>query len=405
MKHLHSFWRRAIAVSSAGVVLGATAACGSPQDSGAQKPDKIVIGLASAETGFMSTYDGAVRAGARLAARDINAAGGIDGRKIEFVTADTKSDSAQAQLAAKNLLEKGAQVIIPSCDYNMGGPAARAANERDVLAVGCAGSTLFGAQGIGPLTFNVLWGANTEGAVMAQWAYNSKKWRSAYMLTATNFEYSKSLCANFEKSWKALGGTTIVGKDTYTYEDKSLASQLSRMRAAKSKSDVVVVCATGAGATAIRQMRAGGIDLPILGAAGFDGTYWLDAVPDLSDFYFPGAGSAVGDDPSPERRKFFKEIGKSDGSSQGLNTYQLAGYQAVQTYARGAEKAGSFDAKAVGRAIGSFKDEDLLLGRTTYTENCHANIGMPLLMMTIDKGKPRYLGKTVRATDIPKAPC
>ncbi len=402
MKHSPAARRRALTLLCAGVVLVA-AGCGSAKDD--PKSGKVMIGLASAETGFMSTYDAAVRAGAKLAARDINAAGGVNGRQIEFVGADTKSDPAQAQLAAQTLLGKGVQAVIPSCDYNMGGPAARAANERDVLAIGCAGSTLFGAQGIGPLTFNVLWGANTEGAVMAQWAYNTKKWRKAYVLAATNFEYSKSLCANFETSWNALGGTSVTGKDTYTYDDKSLASQITRMREAKDASDFVVVCATGAGATAIRQIRAGGIDLPILGAAGFAGQYWLDAVPGLSDFYFPGAGSAVGDDPSPERRKFFAEIQQADGAGDGLTTYQLAGYQAVQTYARGVAKAGTFDAKAVARAIGGFTDEDLLLGRTTYTQNCHANINMPLLMMTIENGRPRYLGETVQATDVPPAPC
>jgi branched-chain amino acid transport system substrate-binding protein len=399
-------FRVAVTLCAAVLAAGGLAACArgddGPRDGAQDGP--LLIGLASAQTGFMSTYDNAVRDGAKVAADEINSKGGVNGRQIEFVEADSKSDPAQAQLAAQTLLS--AEMIIPSCDYNMGGPAAQAANARNVLAVGCAGSSLFGAQGIGPLTFNVLWGAATEGAVMAEWAYQTKAFRNPHVIVATNFEYSKSVCENFEKRWTELAGAdSIAGKDTYEYEDKALASQVSRLQEARAKADFVVVCATGAGASMVRQARSAGVDLPMIGAAGFDGDYWLEAVPDLSEFYYPAAGSLFGDDPSADRKTFFEAYASVAGEHAPLSLYPLAGYQAVQTYARGIEKAASFEAAKVQEAIESFRNEELIIGPTTYAENCHVAVGQPLLMMQIQQGKISYTGETFRATQVPAAPC
>ena len=65
----------------------------------------IVIGQALAKTGWMKPYDGALALGAKYAADEINAAGGIEGHKIEFISADTRTDPAQGGRAAQGLLD------------------------------------------------------------------------------------------------------------------------------------------------------------------------------------------------------------------------------------------------------------------------------------------------------------
>jgi branched-chain amino acid transport system substrate-binding protein len=69
---------------------------------------------------------------------------------------------------------------------------------------------------------------------------------------------------------------------------------------AAGKVDAIVFCSyLPGGSSAIRQIRAAGIDLPILASSTFDGTYWLGAVPDLTNFYVPVQASVYGDDPRP----------------------------------------------------------------------------------------------------------
>ena len=58
-----------------------------------------------------------------VAVADINAAGGVDGRKIEVIHVDAKSDLNLSATAALEVIEKGADVVVPMCDADFGAPA------------------------------------------------------------------------------------------------------------------------------------------------------------------------------------------------------------------------------------------------------------------------------------------
>ena len=155
-----------------------------------------------------------------VAAKEINAAGGVDGRRIEIIHVDAKSDLNLSATAALEAIEKGADVVVPMCDADLGAPGARAANEKGVLAITCAGAPGLGRQAVGPLTFNTYAGAPTEGAISAEYAYETKGWRTAYLLCDQSVEYTKVLCSAFETRWRELGGE-VAGKDTFLQSDTS----------------------------------------------------------------------------------------------------------------------------------------------------------------------------------------
>lgn len=381
-----------------------TAAAGTSGATSESK-DPIVIGHAAAETGWMSAYDSAVRSGAQIAADRINAEGGIDGRPVKFVFADTKSDATQGGVAARQVLEDGADFVVTTCDYDLGAPVARTANQDGKLAIGCAGGLQFGRQGVGPLTFNTYPGGATEGALMAEWAYNEKGWRKPYLLSNNSLEYTKSVCKYFEDRWKELAGGDVAGKDVLQGDESSIGAQVSRLRQAKDADSIVLCSLPPSGASEVRQIRSGGVDLPILGAAAFDGNYWLKAVPNLSDFYYPALGSIFGDDPSETRTKFFADFKETTGKAPTLASYPLLGYAAVETLKDAIEQAGSTDAEPVQKAIETFKDKELITGPTTYTAECHIPVGKPYLMMQIKDGKNSYTGETVAPEKVPPAPC
>ena len=114
-------WRkRAIALAAA---IATAIAGGSWMGHASADDDTVVVGAVIALSGFVAPYDDPHK-GAILAIEDINAKGGVLGKQIEFVAADTKSDPAQGANAAIEVLEQGAELVLVTCDFDFGSPAA-----------------------------------------------------------------------------------------------------------------------------------------------------------------------------------------------------------------------------------------------------------------------------------------
>lgn len=371
-----------------------TAAAGSaPAGSG----DPIVIGAAIAQSGGFELYDNEVVRGMQAAMDQFNAAGGVDGRMFELVIVDHKTDVAQVESATAEVLDQGADVIVTTADYDFGAAAALAAQRADTVSMGGAGAPQFGKSGLGPLHFNVYQGTATEAAVAAEFA-QAQGYTKPFLLSDTSIEYSKSFCDLFEDSWSKLGGV-IAGKETFLNGDPSIANQVSAIK--DSDADSVIMCSyPPGGASAIRQVRTGGIDLPIIGGAAFDGTFWLEAIPDLSDFFYPTMVSSAGDDPDPAVNELLDTIDPAGGA-----IYGLFGFEIIETVKLAMEQnGGDLDGAALAAAIESFTDEDLLVGPTTYTPDCHVPLGRPMAMMQIQEGVPSLLEYITPAT-LPDTTC
>lgn len=362
----------------------------------------IVIGTANSLTGALAPFETAINDGMQIAADEINAAGGVDGRPIMFVHVDAKSDPNLSATAALDAIEKGADIVVPICDADYGAPGARAANAKGVLAITCAGAPGLGAQAIGPLTFNTFSGSPTEGAVSAEYGYGTKGWRKAYLLCDQLVEYSKVLCSAFKTRWQELGGE-IVGEDTFLQTDASISAQVTRLVNGP-KPDVLLLASFPGGSPALREIRAryGG---PMLLAQPYAGTFWLKATPHLSNAWAPASGSSFGDDPNPKINAFFRRYEQETGKPALVDSYPILGYSLVQTIAKGVERAGTTDGKKLAAALDTFKDVPLLAGPTTYTKTCHVPVGRPMLVIQYQNGKPRSTGVVVRPKKVPSYPC
>src|SRR5256886_13558660 len=86
--------------------------------------DEIVIGFATAASGVMQAYDKPAQDAALIRIDEINKAGGLLGKKIKAVFADTKTDQAEGAKAGLAVLDQGADLVVVSCDYDFGAPAA-----------------------------------------------------------------------------------------------------------------------------------------------------------------------------------------------------------------------------------------------------------------------------------------
>ena len=381
-------WRKgAIALAAA---IATAIAGGSWMGHASADDDTVVVGAAVALSGFVAPYDDPYR-GAILAIEDINAKGGVLGKQIEFVTADTKSDQAQGANAAIEVLEEGAELVLVTCDFDFGSPAAITAQSRGKIAFSlCAGDPKFGVQGIGDLAFSMGIGTPAEGAIMAEWAH-AQGWRKPFILKDTQVEYTKKLADYFQARWEdGLG--TVAGHDTFNGQtDTSAAGQITRLK----ESDADFIAFTGAasvgGAPIIKQIRAAGVDIPIIGGVAVDGVYWLDAVPNLSDFYNVNYSFLHGDDPIEGVQDFWAKYEERFGPP--VVGVSVTGYAIIEAWTRAVERAGTFDAKAVALELEKFDKEPLLAGDTTYTPEWHINFDTPLMITQVQNGVRSGIGR------------
>jgi branched-chain amino acid transport system substrate-binding protein len=374
---------------SSGAPTTAPTAGGPSASAAAGEP--ITIGFAFAKSGFMQPFDDAAAAGAALAIEDINKAGGAGGRQLKSISCDTKTDKAIAAQCATDLIGQGADIIVPSCDFDFGGPAAIVAQQANLITIGCVGSPKFGKQAIGPNAFNISTPSYGEGSHAAEWANLEKGWKTAYMLTDTFIDYTKEVSSAFKTRFSELAGAGgIVGEDTFTNSDTSVAAQVSRIQALATKPDFIWIatCPPG-GASATRQIRAAGIDLPIMSNTCMDGEFWLASVPGLKDFFSNDYICTFGSDPRAEVNAFYERFRATvdPAVAEGSAKFGAVGYSIIQAITAAVNKAGSTEADALRTALESFSKEPTLLGPTTYSADLHYDPSRPMAIQEVKDGK------------------
>lgn len=362
----------------------------------------IVVGFATAATGFMEAYDKPAEEAAMIRIEEINAAGGLLGKQIKVVTADTKTDRAEGAKAGLTVIDAGADLVVVSCDYDFGAPAALAAESSGKISFFlCAESIKAGIQGVGPLSFSASVLAPVQGATLAEWAYEKKGARNFYRLLDSSFVYNEGVCDGFDWMLPQLADAKLAGQDTFKNDDVSIAAQVSRIKALPQEPDAILLCTMQPGAvSAIKQLRAAGIKSPILSGSSMDGSYWLSAVPDLSDFYVTTQASIYGDDPNADVNKFIKLYTEKTGAPP-ASQYAFPGYVMIDVWAKAVERAGTLDAEAVVAELEKMKEEPTLFGPRTFTSELHHQNKALYKIIGVEGGKPAYVDEFSISEPIP----
>ena len=236
---------------------------------------------------------------------------------------------------------------------------------------------------------------------MAEWAYNKKNARSFYRLLDSWTVYNKGICDGFDWEMPHLKDAALAGSDTFKNDDASIASQITRIKSLPKEPDAIMLCTMMPGAvSAIKQIRAAGIKSMILNGSGVDGSYWQNAVPDLSNFYVPVQGSIYGDDPNPKVNEFnkkYKEVTGGDPSSQ----YVYPGYVLIDVWAKAVERAKSTDAAAVVAELEKMNGEATLFGPRTFSKDLHHQNQGRYLIVDTEQGKPKVVDQWTISEKIP----
>jgi branched-chain amino acid transport system substrate-binding protein len=382
-----------LALASIGSALAATAG----QDA---QSSKIVIGWAFDSKGAMAPFDNPALAAAKLRVAQLNAKGGVSGRKLEIRTCDTQGNKATiAKACALRLLGQKANVLFTTCDVDLAAPVVQTAINRGVLAIApCIGTDQMGPKRFGTkgrLAFSFGNVAQDEGSAMAQYA-RSRGWKTAALATDTVIVYFKDVVKAFEVRFKQLGGK-IVAKETYqSLGGNNVQNAVTRLNGVKA--DVIVTSTAGAfGAlsTLITGLRTLGNNTPVLNSWAGDGAYWLPKNPKVSNYWFVTFASCFGDDPVPAVNALAKKVKAGTGGF-------ITGPSAIDGLATAIKRAnGSTKGSNLANVMEKFKNVSTISGKVSFSTKLHTVFGRRYRVIRIQNNVPKVVG-TIVAKVVPK---
>jgi branched-chain amino acid transport system substrate-binding protein len=386
--------RGRLAVAAAALLALALIGSALAATSGRSAKPPIIIGWAFDGNGAMAPFDGPALAAAKLRVNQINAKGGVNGRKLTLLTCDTQGNKADvAKACALRLLSQKANVIFTTCDVDLAAPVVRVAIDRGVLAVAsCIGTDQMGPKRFGAkgrLAFSFGNVAQDEGSAMAQYAWG-RGWKSAALATDTVIVYFRNVVQAFEARFKQLGGK-IVAKETYqSLGGNNVQNAVSRLNSVKA--DVIVTSTAGAfGAlsTMITGLRSLGNDTPVLNSWAGDGTYWLPASPKVTNYWFVTFASCFGDDPSPAVNKLAKQVKAATGGF-------ITGPSAVDGVVTAIKRAhGSTKGATLAKVMEKFKKVPTISGNVSFSPKLHTVFGRRYRVIRIQNNVPKVVGTIV----------
>jgi len=383
-----------LAVAAAALLALAVIGSALAANSGRAAKAPIIIGWAFDGSGNMAPFDGPALAAAKLRVNQLNARGGVNGRKLQIRTCDTQGNKADvAKACALRLLGQKANVLFTTCDVDLAAPVVSAAINRGTLAIApCIGTDQMGPKRFGAkgrLAFSFGNVAQDEGSAMAQYAWN-RGWRSAGLATDTVIVYFKDVVRAFEVRFKQLGGK-VVTKETYqSGGGTNVQNAVSRLNSVKA--DVYVTSTAGAfGAlsTFVSGLRSLGNNTPILNSWAGDGTYWLPANPKVTNYWYVTFASCFGDDPSAAVNRLAKQVKAGTGGF-------ITGPSAIDGLVTAIKRTnGSTQGIALAKAMEKFKNVPTISGYISFSKKLHTVFGRRYRVIRIQNNVPRVVGTIV----------
>jgi branched-chain amino acid transport system substrate-binding protein len=366
----------------------------------AKKP--IVIGWAFDSKGQMSPFDNPALAAAKIRVTQINAKGGVGGRKLVIKTCDTQNNNpTKAKSCAVRLLGQGANIIFTTCDVDFATPVVQAALNRPVLAVApCIGTDQMGPKRFGAkgkLAFSFGNVAQDEGSAMAELAHK-RGWKRASLATNTLLVYFKNVVRAFDKRFTQLGGK-IVDRESYATGANNVGTAVSRLN--QHKADVIVTSTSfGELPALVSGLRSLGNKTPILNSWAGDGTYWATTSPKVTNYWCVTYASVFGDDPSKDVRSMIAALKKA-GSPPATGGF-LGGADAIDGVVTAIKRAhGSTKASALSAQLVKFRRVPVLGGRISFSSKLHTVYGRDYRVIQIQNNKAQLKG-LIRAKVVPK---
>jgi branched-chain amino acid transport system substrate-binding protein len=394
----HSIVRSSLSLGAFAIVMAACSGGGemrsgqapaAPDATGAPKApaaesDTILIGEYGSTTGSESTFGKSTDNGVQLAVEERNAAGGVNGKKIEVKLYDDQGKTQEAGTAVTRLITQDHVVaIIGEVASSLSIAGGRVAQQYGVPMISPS-STNPAVTEIGDMISRVCFVDSFQGYVVAKFVREHLKLSKAALIYDQSQAYSKGLKDDFAREFQKMGGA-ITTEQAYTGGDGDYSAQLTTIR--ESKPDVVFLPGyyTDA-ANVVLQARKLGLNVPFLGGDGWDS----EKLAEIGGKAIEGSyysNHYAHEDPRPEVQNFVSKYKTKYGAvPDGL---AALGYDAAGVLFAAMEKAPSLEGKALATAINATADYQGVTGKITIDPQRNARKAAVVVQMK--GGVPVYV--------------
>ena len=354
--------RLACAVLGATLLSSVFAGCGS-KESG----DTIKVGANFELTGNVANYGNATIEGLQLAIDEANEAGGINGKKIELVSVDDKSEAAESINAATKLIsDDDVKVIVGPATTGLVLAETQTATDAKVPIIApCATSPEATVENgkVKPYVFRSCFIDPQQGEVMATFAAKELKAKTAVIYVDNSSDYSKNLAKVFKEKFEAAGGKVVM-EEAFLQKDQDFKATLTKLKTANA--DVMFVPAYYEEVGKIvKQAREMGINSAILGTDGWDDTKVVDiaGADALNNTFF----STHYSEKDAEVQGFIEAYKKK--FNRAPNVFAALGYDAGKMLVDALKRAGSGDTEKIREALEATKDLKVGTGTISMDKN------------------------------------
>lgn len=334
----------------------------------AQTEETIRVGVFLDMTGQTASFGISTFSGIKMAVDEINAKGGVDGKKIEIFLEDDQGKPDNAKLAVQKLIsEKNVHAIIGevlSTNSLTAAPIAQAAK----IPMITPSSTNEKITKVGDYIFRACFIDNFQGEAMARFALETLKIKRVAILTDFNSDYSKGLSDTFGTTFNHLGGK-VVSQKTYFQGDEDYSQQLKAIKGANPDAIYISGYYNSVGIIA-KQAREMGIKSIFLGGDGWDAPdLWDLAGNSLNNAYITNHFTITSPD---EKAKIFtanyKKLFGLDADA-----FAALAYDSVYLLADALSRAKTTESSKLRDALAITKDLHGVTGKITMNNSRNAN--------------------------------
>lgn len=351
--------------------------------------ETIKFGFLGAKTGPVANYGIPGEKGMKMAIDELNAKGGILGKKVEGIYEDNKGESSEIAIITTKYITKDKVVALIGDPTTGGTKVAADICQKNKVVILSAGATGAGVVEIGDFVFRNTLLDTVAAPAVVDWMINTKGWKKLAVITSGNNGYSTALTPIFKQAISAKGGN-IVLEENINDGETDFTAQVTKLKNAGADALVFTGYYTEA-ALIMNEAKKKGLNITMVGG---DGLYGQDlaklggeAVQEKVIFY---AGFST-DQPTAETAKFLENYRKIYNEDPDMFSAQY--YDAVMLLAKAMETAKSADPSVFKNELAKMQNYPGVSGATSFGAN-REPIKSPVCLLTVKGEKfPALLEK------------
>ena len=386
-----TFFGKATAIAAAATMMMSMAACsgGSMDDSGssagAASGNTITLGSITTNSGTAAAYGEAELKGFKLAISEINAKGGLNGKKIKLESMDDKGDATEASNAFNKLAgDSNVLAVLGPTISSTTAAVSPLADQSKLPAIAPAATS--DSIATGGYLFRTCFKDSYQGEIAAKFAAETLKVKKVAVLYGTGDPYSSGVGKAFAAAAKKNGLDVVDEENSSSADDTEYSSQLQKIQASGAEFLYAPYYYSVAGPYIIPQARALGYKGYVMGPDGYDG---LKLTGDKSQYdkvlytthYSP-------DDTSNSKVQDFIKSYKKANNNQEPNTFTALAYDSVYMFKQAYEKAGKNPTREQIRNAIAGMSFSGVTGKFTLDKKGSPN--KSVIVLELKDGKPTY---------------